>query len=173
MSLKILLTEEQIQQKVREMASRIDRDYAGKEIHIVGILKGCVMFLSDLTRALEAPVRFGFMGLRSYGSATESSGVVEITADLSEPIQDRHVLVVEDIVDTGLTMKYLLENLSTRHPRSLKVCTLLHKPERKRTDVPLDYVGFTIPDHFVFGYGLDNDQKDRNLPYIAYLEQSA
>lgn len=173
MSLKILLTEEQIQQKVLEMASRIDRDYSGEEIHIVGILKGCVMFLSDLARALETPVRFGFMGLRSYGSATESSGVVEITADLSEPIQDRHVLVVEDIVDTGLTMKYLLENLSTRRPRSLKVCTLLHKPERKRVDVPLDYVGFTIPDHFVFGYGLDNDQKDRNLPYIAYLEQSA
>jgi hypoxanthine phosphoribosyltransferase len=170
MGIKILLTEEQVRERVREMAAQIRDDYEGKDLLAVGILKGCIMFLADLTRAIDLPMAIGFMGLRSYGSATETSGVVEITADLSHPITDRDVLIVEDIVDTGLTMKYLLENLSTRQPRSIRVCTLLHKPDRSRVQVPLDYVGFTIPDRFVFGYGLDRDQRERNLPHIAYLE---
>ncbi|MBW2262421.1 MAG: hypoxanthine phosphoribosyltransferase [Deltaproteobacteria bacterium] len=171
MDLKILISEEDITKRVREMAREIRDDYDGREIVVVGILKGCFMFLADLTRAIDLPMNIGFMGLRSYGSATETSGVVEIAADLSHPIQDKDVLIVEDIVDTGLTMKYLIDNLSTRGPTSLKVCTLLHKPDRKRVEVPLDYVGFTVPDKFVVGYGLDHDQKLRNLPYIACLEE--
>lgn len=170
MDVKVLITEEEIRDKIDELAARIRKDYEGKELVVVGILKGCVMFLADLARRIDLPMSIGFMGLRSYGSATETSGVVEITADLSHPIQDKDVLVVEDIVDTGLTMQYLLENLSTRRPRSLKVCSLLVKPERKRVEVPLDYVGFVVPDRFVFGYGLDRDQKGRNLPYIAYVD---
>ncbi len=170
MDLEILITEKDLQGRVREMGREIARDYDGGEIVVVGILKGCFMFLADLTRAIDLPMKVGFMGLRSYGSETETSGVVEITADLSHPIQGKDVLVVEDIVDTGLTMKYLLENLSTRGPRSLKVCTLLHKPDRKRVDVPLDYVGFTVPDRFVVGYGLDHDQRLRNLPHIACID---
>jgi hypoxanthine phosphoribosyltransferase len=170
MSHEILIGEEDIARRVREMGRQITDDYDGSEIMAVGILKGSFIFLADLTRAIDLPLEVGFMGLRSYGSETETSGVVEITADLSHPIQDKHVLVVEDIVDTGLTMKYLLENLSTRGPSSLRVCTLLHKPDRKRVEVSLDYVGFTVPDRFVVGYGLDHDQRLRNLPHIACLD---
>lgn len=173
MNIKVLIPEEDIRKRVDEMASQIRKDYEGKDLVIVGILKGCVMFLADIARAIDLPMSMGFMGLRSYGSATETSGVVEITADLTYPIQDKDVLVVEDIVDTGLTMKYLVENLSTRQPRSLKVCTLLHKPDRKRVEVQIDYVGFTVGDEFVVGYGLDYDQKYRNLPHIAVIEEES
>jgi hypoxanthine phosphoribosyltransferase len=170
MSLKVLITSERIRDRVHELGELIARDYEGKDLVLVGILKGSFVFLADLARSIDLPMSIGFMGLRSYGSATETSGVVEITADLSQPIQDRDVLIVEDIVDTGLTMKYLIETLSIRRPRSLRVCTLLHKPDRKRVEVPLDYVGFEVPDRFVVGYGLDHDQRERNLPHIAYVE---
>jgi len=168
---RVLLDELEIRRRILELAREIRRDYEGKDLVLVGILKGSVMFLADLARAIDLPMSLGFIGVRSYGSATETSGVVEITADLTHPVQDKDVLIVEDIVDTGLTMKYLLETLSIRQPRSLRVCTLLHKPERKRVDVTLDYVGFTVPDRFVVGFGLDHDQKYRNLPYIAVIDE--
>jgi hypoxanthine phosphoribosyltransferase len=136
---------------------------------VVGVLKGAIFFLTDLVRRIDLPLSMDFLGLSSYGDATESSGVVRITQDLSRPIVDRDVLVVEDIVDTGLTLWFLRENLLARRPRSLRICTLLHKPSNTLREVPLDYVGFTIENRFVVGYGLDYEQRYRNLPYIGYL----
>jgi hypoxanthine phosphoribosyltransferase len=165
-----MITEEEIRKKVIELAGDIKRDFIGKEPVFVGILNGCFPFLADLLRHIDVTCCVDFMRLRSYGAATETSGVVEITAELQRSIVGKDVIVVEDIVDTGLTMSYLVENLKTRRPRSMKVCTLLDKPARRLIDVTLDYVGFIIPDQFVVGYGLDYDEKYRNIPYITVYE---
>jgi hypoxanthine phosphoribosyltransferase len=156
---------------VGELGRQIERDYAGKELVLVGVLKGAFVFVSDLARAIDLPLTIDFVGLSSYGEATESSGVVKITSDLTKPIADKHVLVVEDIIDTGLTMRYLLDNLATRHPASVKICGLLHKPSRARTKIPVDYLGFPVEDKFVVGYGLDAGEKYRNLPFIGVMRK--
>jgi hypoxanthine phosphoribosyltransferase len=166
-----LLSRETIAKRVSELGQQIRRDYEGKELVLVGVLKGSFLFIADLAREIAGhDVLIDFLGLASYGDSTSSSGVVQITSDLTKPIQDKHVLVVEDIVDTGLTMEYLLDNLRTRHPASVKLCSLLHKPDRAVKKIPIDYLGFTIPDLFVIGYGLDYAQRYRNLPYIGVLE---
>jgi hypoxanthine phosphoribosyltransferase len=166
-----LLSQEKIGARVRELGAEIARDYEGKELVLVGVLKGSFLFIADLARAIPGDaVQIEFLGLASYGDATRSSGVVQITADLTKPVAGKHVVVVEDIVDTGLTMEYLLDNLRTRHPASVKLCSLLHKPDRAVKQIAIDYLGFTIPDLFVIGYGLDYAQRYRNLPYIGVLE---
>ena len=164
-----LYSAEQIARRVRELGAQIERDYQGKELVMLGVLKGSYIFCSDLTRAIDLPLSVDFIGLSSYGEATESSGVVKITSDLAKPIEAKHVLIVEDIVDTGLTMRYLLDNLMTRHPASIKICALLSKPSRARTRIPIDYLGFQIEDRFVVGYGLDAGDKYRNVPFIGVL----
>ncbi|MGE5554335.1 MAG: hypoxanthine phosphoribosyltransferase [Betaproteobacteria bacterium] len=166
---EILLQPDQLSAKIKELGRTISRDYADKDPLLIGVLKGAVVFLSDLLREITVPVSVDFMAVSSYGAATKSSGIVRILKDLDESIEGRHVLVVEDIVDTGLTLHYMLENLSSRHPASLKVCALLDKPERRQVAVPVDYIGFHIPDKFVVGYGLDYAEKYRNLPYIGVL----
>jgi hypoxanthine phosphoribosyltransferase len=169
--IKELYSAEQLAKRVRELGEQIARDYDGRELVLVGVLKGSFCFISDLARAIPSTnVRIDFLGLASYGDETKSSGVVRITQDLTKPVEAQHVLVVEDIVDTGLTMDYLMENLRTRHPASVKLCALLHKPSRIKKEVGIDYLGFTIPDLFVIGYGLDYAQRYRNLPYIGVLE---
>ena len=165
--LEVMLSAEQIAKRVRELGRQIQSDYDGKDLVLLGVLKGSFLFISDLARAIDLPLSIDFIGLSSYGEATESSGVVKITSDLSKPIEDKHVVIVEDIVDTGLTMRYLLDNLATRHPASVKLCTLLHKPARARTRIPIDYLGFEIEDRFVVGYGLDAAEKYRNVPFIG------
>lgn len=165
--LEMLLSAEQIAARVKEMGRQIERDYEGKELVLLGVLKGSFLFISDLARAIDLPLAVDFIGLSSYGEATESSGVVKITSDVSRPIENKHVVIVEDIVDTGLTMRYLLDNLATRHPASVKLCTLLHKPSRARTRIRIDYLGFDIEDRFVVGYGLDAAEKYRNVPFIG------
>lgn len=167
----VLLSAETIAARVRELGKQITEDYRDKHLVIVGILKGSFLFAADLARAIDlTDVRVDFLGLRSYGTGTESSGVVQITYDLSAPIEGQDVLIVEDIVDTGLSMRYLLDNLATRRPRSVKICSLLHKPARTRVKITVDYLGFTIEDKFVVGYGLDYAEKFRNLPYIGVIE---
>ncbi len=163
----VLLSTEQIQARVAELGAQISRDYGSEGVTMVGILKGCFVFFSDLVRACDIPLRTEFIGISSYGDEAKSSGVVKITSDLTQPIENERVLIVEDIVDTGLTMQYLLGNFATRKPSDLKVCTLLHKPARTQVEVPIDYVGFTIEDEFVVGYGLDYAQYYRNLPYVG------
>jgi hypoxanthine phosphoribosyltransferase len=170
--LNVLISEEQLRKRCRDLGAQITEDYAGEEIHVIGVLKGAAVFVADLIREIDLDVSLDFLGVSSYGSRTESSGVVRMTSDLSVPIQGRHVLIVEDIVDTGLTMKYLLENLQTRMPESLQVCTLLHKPSNARVQVPLKYVGFEIANEFVIGYGLDDAEFSRHLPYIGVVPQS-
>jgi hypoxanthine phosphoribosyltransferase len=165
--LDTLIDADTLAARIRELGASISRDYEGQELVVVGILKGSFIFLADLVRAMNVDHRIDFLGLSSYGHAESSSGVVQIVSDLSKPIEGCDVLIVEDIIDTGLTMRYLLDNLATRRPRSVRVCTLLHKPSRARTEVPIDYVGFTIDDHFVIGYGLDYQDKMRNIPYIG------
>ena len=167
---QILITSEEITERVRELGAEIGRDYDGVELLLVGVLKGAVVFLADLMRAIPIPVACDFMGVSSYGVGKSSSGVVKITADLSQSIEGCHVLLVEDIIDTGRTIRYLKRNLETRRPASLKICTLLDKLDRREVEVRLDYVGFRIPDEFVVGYGLDAAGLYRNLPYIAALE---
>ncbi|MCX7780147.1 MAG: hypoxanthine phosphoribosyltransferase [Negativicutes bacterium] len=167
---EILLTSEQIAARIREMGEEISADYAGKEILMIGILRGAVIFMSDLARAINVPVSLDFMAVSSYGSSTTSSGVVRILKDLDEEVQGKHLLIVEDIIDTGLTLNYLLDNLRSRNPASIKICTLLNKPERRKAEVNIDYNGFTIPDSFVVGYGLDYAEKYRNLPFIGILK---
>jgi hypoxanthine phosphoribosyltransferase len=167
---EVLLTEEQLRARIAEMAAAITRDYAGEPLKLVGVLKGSFVFMADLARAIDLPVKVDFIGTTSY-QGTKSSGVVRITNDLSWPIAGEHVLLVEDIVDTGLTMKYLLSNLETRRPASVKVCALLQKPSRAKVEVPIAYKGFEIPDAFVVGYGLDWDGRLRNLPYIGVLRE--
>jgi hypoxanthine phosphoribosyltransferase len=166
-----LVPEEQLAQRVRQLADEISRDYAGRDLVLVGVLKGAVFFLSDLMRHLRIPVEVDFMAVASYGSATKSSGVVRILKDLDAAIEGRDVLIVEDIVDSGLTLQYLLRNLAGRNPRSLEVCALLVKPERQKVELPTRYVGFEIPNRFAIGYGLDYDERYRNLPYVASLKR--
>ncbi|HPX36964.1 MAG TPA: hypoxanthine phosphoribosyltransferase [Mycobacterium sp.] len=170
----VLFSEDQIRARTAELGATVARDYAeslgNQDLLLVTVLKGAVMFVSDLARAIPLPTQLEFMAVSSYGSATSSSGVVRILKDLDRDIADRDVLIVEDIVDSGLTLSWLLRNLSTRHPRSLKVCTLLRKPEAVRDDVDIAYVGFDIPNEFVVGYGLDYAERYRDLPYIGTLE---
>lgn len=158
-----------IQARVHELAHRITRDYQQSDLVMVPVLKGSFVFAADLMRRIDLPVGVDFLGLRSY-DGTDTTGVVQITSDLTRPVQDKDVIVVEDIVDTGLTMAYLMENLGTRHPRSLRIASLLHKPARTRVPVEIHYLGFQIEDVFAVGYGLDYEQKYRNLPYIGVLE---
>ena len=166
----VLIAEEEIDKRVREIADQISKDYAGRQVHLVCVLKGGSFFMCELAKRITVPVSLDFMSVSSYGSDTKSSGVVKIVKDLDESIRDKDVLVVEDIVDSGRTLSYLMEMLRDRSPRSLKLCTLLDKPERRVIDVPVDYTGFAIPDKFVVGYGLDYDQRYRNLPYIGVVE---
>jgi hypoxanthine phosphoribosyltransferase len=167
---EVLVTSEDLQRRVAELGEEISRDYAGRSLLLVGVLKGAVFFLSDLMRFIDIPVEVDFMAVASYGSATDSSGVVRILKDLDAAIEDRDVLIVEDIVDSGLTLQYLLRNLGSRNPRTLEVCALLTKPERRKVDLPTRYVGFEIADRFVVGYGLDYAERHRNLPFVAALE---
>lgn len=171
--LKVLLSKEQIEERVNELAAAISRDYKGKKVLLIGVLKGAVIFLSDLCRQLEIESQIDFMAVSSYGSSTASSGVVRILKDLDEEIEGRDVLLVEDIVDTGLTLKYLKENLQARRPRSLKIATLLDKPERRKVDIEPDYCGFRIPNEFVVGYGLDYNEEYRYLADICILLEFA
>lgn len=168
----VLLSEQQIQDKTAELAATVGADYAdcGEDLLLVTVLKGAVMFVTDLARAIPVPTQLEFMAVSSYGSSTSSSGVVRILKDLDRDISDRDVLIVEDIVDSGLTLSWLLRNLASRRPRSLKVCTLLRKPDAVRADVDISYVGFDIPNEFVVGYGLDYAERYRDLPYIGTLE---
>jgi hypoxanthine phosphoribosyltransferase len=168
---EVLVTAEQLQRRVRELGEEISRHYAGGSLLLVGVLKGAIFFLADLMRAIEIPVEVDFMAVASYGSSTDSSGVVRILKDLDTAIEDRDVLIVEDIVDSGLTLQYLLRNLGSRDPRTLGVCALLTKPGRREVDLPIRYVGFEIPDTFVVGYGLDHGERHRNLPFVATLAQ--
>ena len=168
--IEVLVTKEDVEKRISEMADEINRAYAGKSLHLVCVLKGGAFFMCELAKHLNMPVSLDFMSVSSYGSATKSSGVVKIVKDLDEPIKDKDVLVVEDIVDSGRTLSYLMEMLKDRGPASLHLCTLLDKPERRVVDVNVDYTGFQIPDKFVVGYGLDYDQHYRNLPYIGVVE---
>ncbi len=167
---EIILNEEEISQIVQELGEKISKDYEGKEIIVIGILKGAILFLSDLVRYIKVPVTFDFMAVSSYGDSVNSSGAVRFLKDLDTSIENKHVLIVEDIVDTGLTFNYLLDNLRSRKPASLKTCTLLDKPSRRKIDVQVDYKGKEVPDEFLVGYGLDYAEKYRNLPYIAILK---
>lgn len=167
-----LLSTEAISARVRELGAEITREYAGKALVLVCVLKGSFVFAADLARAIDLPVRIDFLGVRSYGIDTETSGVVQITHDLSRAIEQEHLLLVEDIVDTGLTIAYLMDLLRTRGPASVRVCALLHKPARARVEVKIDFLGFTIEDRFVVGYGLDFAERYRNLPYIGVVERS-
>lgn len=166
---EVLLTEEQVDTRISEIGAQISREYEGKEVHLVCVLKGGTFFTCELAKRISVPVSLDFMSVSSYGSDTKSSGVVRIVKDLDEPLRGKDVIVVEDIVDSGRTLSYLLEMLKDRGPASLKLCTLLDKPERRVTDVKVDYTGFRVPDEFVVGYGLDYDQKYRNLPYIGMV----
>jgi hypoxanthine phosphoribosyltransferase len=166
--LDVLIDEETLQKRITELAREISNEYADKDLALIAILKGSYMFLADLSRALTVECTVDFLGVSSYGHRSSSTGVVQITSDLTAPIEGRDVLIVEDIIDTGLTMRYLLENLATRKPRSIKVCSLLHKPSRSKVEVPVDYVGFVIEDHFVIGYGLDYHDRFRNVPFIGH-----
>jgi hypoxanthine phosphoribosyltransferase len=166
-----LVSQEDLQRRVRELGAEISRDYADKDLFLVGVLKGAVFFLSDLMRALEVDCEVDFMAVASYGSSTDSSGVVRILKDLDATIEGKDVLIVEDIIDSGLTLSYLLRTLRAREPRSLEVCALLTKPERREVDLPIRYTGFEIPNKFVIGYGLDHAERYRNLPYVAVLQE--
>jgi hypoxanthine phosphoribosyltransferase len=168
----VMISAEQIAQRVRELGAQITNDYANTSLVLVCVLKGSFVFAADLVRAIDLPLRVDFLGVRSYGEGTETTGVVQITQDLSRPIEHEHVVIVEDIVDTGLTIAHLIDLFRTRAPASVRVCTLLHKPARARVPVRLDYVGFTIEDRFVVGYGLDVAERYRNIPYIGVLEEN-
>ena len=168
--MEVLIGAADIQRRVKELGQEIGASFAGGDLVLVGVLKGSFLFLADLCRHIDLPLRCDFLGVSSYGDHTKTSGIIRITSDLSRSISGKDVLLVEDIVDTGLTMRYLLDNLSTRRPRRLQVCSLLDKPARRRVEVPIDFLGFTVPDVFVVGYGLDYDEKYRNLPFIGVLK---
>jgi len=170
---EVLFSENELAVRVKELGMQLTRDYAGQEILMIGVLRGAIIFMADLARAIQLPVAFDFMAVSSYGASTTSTGVVRILKDLDEAVEGKHVLIVEDIIDSGLTLNYLLENLKSRNPQSIKICTLLNKPERRKSNVPVDYNGFIIPDHFVVGYGLDYAGKYRNLPFIGILKRKA
>ena len=170
--IRVLLSEEEVDKRIREIAGEINRDYAGRAVHLICILKGGVFFTCELAKRLTVPVSLDFMSVSSYGSGTESSGVVRIVKDLDQPLEGKEVLIGEDIIDSGRTLAYLIDLLQKRNPKSIRLCTLLDKPERRvKKQVTVDYTCFTIPDEFVVGYGLDYDQKYRNLPYIGVVEQ--
>ena len=168
--IRVLLTEEEVDKRINEVAEQINKDYAGKSVHLICILKGGVFFTCELAKRLNMPVSMDFMSVSSYGAGTVSSGVVRIIKDLDEPLEGKNVLIVEDIIDSGRTLAYLIEVLKQRGPKDIHLCTLLDKPERRVKDVKVDYVCFNIPDEFVVGYGLDYAQKYRNLPYIGVVE---
>ena len=170
--ISVLLTQEQVESRIRELGEEISRDYAGRSLHMICILKGGAMFMTQLTKSIDPsiPVSLDFTSVSSYGNESTSGGVVRIIKDLDQPIRDRDVIVVEDIIDTGWTLSYLLELLKDRKPASLKLCTMLDKPDRREVDVKVDYVGYQIPDYFVVGYGLDYAQKHRTLPFIGIVE---
>lgn len=168
--IEVMYSEDEVMRRIKELAEQINRDYEGKEIHMIGILRGGSFFMCELAKHITVPVTIDFMSASSYGMSTTSSGVVKIVKDLEEPIVGRDVIVVEDIIDTGRTLSYLLEMLSQRGPKSLKLCTLLDKPDRRVVEVNIDYNGYSIPDEFVVGYGLDYAQKYRNLPYIGIVK---
>lgn len=168
--IRVLLPEEEVDARIQAIGEQISRDYAGRQVHLICVLKGGSFFMCELAKRITVPVSMDFMAVSSYGGGTESKGVVKIVKDLDEPIKDKDVLVVEDIVDSGRTLSYLLEMHKNRGPKSLHLCTLLDKPDRRVVDVDVDYTGFQIPDEFVVGYGLDYDQRYRNLPYIGVIE---
>jgi hypoxanthine phosphoribosyltransferase len=168
---EILVQPDELKQRVRALGRAVSEEYAGRDLLLIGVLKGAVFFLADLMRQISLPCEVDFMAVSSYGSATDSSGVVRILKDLDVAIDGRHVLIVEDIVDSGLTLQYLMRNLGARNPASLEVCALLTKPERRKVELPIRFVGFEIPDRFAIGYGLDHAEKYRNLPYVAALVQ--
>lgn len=169
--IRVLLSEQEVDKRISEIGQQISRDYEGRQVHMICVLKGGVCFTCELAKRITVPVTFDFMSISSYGSGTESSGVVKIIKDLDEPLKDKDVLIVEDIIDSGRTLSYLIKILKERGPKSVRLCTLLDKPERRVIkDVTVDYTCFTIPDEFVVGYGLDYDQKYRNLPYIGVVE---
>lgn len=167
----VMISEEQLASKVEELAKQIEKDYEGQELLVVGILKGASVFVSDLIRKINLDVNIDFMSVSSYGNSTESSGVVKILKDLDVNIEGKNVLIVEDIIDSGLTLSNLVAALETRNPKSLKICTLLDKPQRRAANIPVDYVGFVIEDKFIVGYGIDYAEKYRNLPYIGIVEE--
>jgi hypoxanthine phosphoribosyltransferase len=169
-SVDVRISQETLESRVRELGKEITRDYQGRSLTLVSVLKGSVMFLADLARSIDLPIRLDFLGLSSYGGETETTGVVRITSDLSRPIEHEDVLVVEDIIDTGLTMAFLLENLASRRPATVKICALLEKPSRARKKIDIHYKGFVIDDFFAVGYGLDYDERYRNLPFIGVLK---
>ncbi len=168
--IRVLLTEQEVDARIQEIADKINRDYEGREVHMICVLKGGVFFMCELAKRVKVPVSLDFMSVSSYGDDTKSSGVVKIVKDLDQPLEGKEVLVVEDIIDSGRTLSYLLDILKSRNPNSVRLCTLLDKPERRVTDVSVDYCCFNIPDEFVVGYGLDYAQKYRNLPYIGVVE---
>ncbi|SHM68645.1 hypoxanthine phosphoribosyltransferase [Caldanaerovirga acetigignens] len=171
---EILISEEEIKKKLKELGKRITEDYRDKkDILLVGVLKGAVLFIADLIRHIDLPLQVDFMAVSSYGASTESSGVVRILKDLDENIEGKNILIVEDIIDSGLTLSYLYNMLKSRKPASIKICTLLDKPSRRKVKIKVDYLGFEIPDYFVVGYGLDYNEKYRNLPFIGILKEEA
>ena len=168
--IKVLLSEEEVDSRIRQIAAKISKDYAGREIHLICVLKGGVFFTCELAKRITVPVSLDFMSVSSYGDDTKSSGVVKIVKDLDQPLEGKDVLIVEDILDSGVTLHYLMQILAARGANSIRLCTLLSKPERRKIDVNVDYLGFEIPDEFVVGYGLDYAEKYRNLPYIGILK---
>ncbi|MDD7770528.1 hypoxanthine phosphoribosyltransferase [Suipraeoptans intestinalis] len=168
--IRVMISEEEVAKRIEELGKEISRDYEGKQVHLICVLKGGVFFMCELAKRISVPLSMDFMSVSSYGNATSSSGVVKIAKDLDESLEGKDVLVVEDIIDSGRTLSYLWEILGQRHPNSMKLCTLLDKPDRRVKDIRVDYVGFEIPDEFVVGYGLDYTQKYRNLPYIGVVE---
>ena len=166
---QILVSETELRESIASMGRKLAKEYEGQELVLIGVLKGAIMFIVDLARAIDLPVKLDFMAVASYGASTETSGIVRILKDLDSSIEGKHVIIVEDIIDSGLTLNYILETLHTRNPASLKVCALLNKPARRRVNVPVDYICFDIPDEFVVGYGLDFNQIYRNLPFVGVL----
>ena len=169
---EVLFTPEQIASRIRQIGTEVGRDFEGREVCVIGLIKSCMVFMADLVRAIPGDITTDFIGLASYGAGNRSSGQVRIVSDLAMPVENRHVVVVEDIVDTGLTISYLRRNLEARHPRSIRVCALVDKIERRQVDVRIEYVGFTIPNVFVVGYGFDFGGLYRNLPYVAALDET-
>lgn len=169
---EVLLNEEAIKEKIKVLGAQITEDYRGKDLILLGILKGSVMFMSDLMKEINLPCKMDFMAVSSYGDATQSSGIVKIIKDLDFEIKDKHILIIEDIIDTGITLKYLMKYLSARNPSSLEIVCLLNKPERRKEQLEVKYLGFDVPDHFLVGYGLDYAETYRNLPYIGILKES-
>ncbi|KAB1435886.1 hypoxanthine phosphoribosyltransferase [Candidatus Galacturonibacter soehngenii] len=169
--IRVLVSEEEVDKRIKEVGEQISKDYEGQEVHVICVLKGGVFFMCELAKRITVPLSMDFMSVSSYGNEKQSSGVVKIVKDLDEALEGKNVIIVEDIIDSGRTLSYLVEILKKRNPKSLKICTLLDKPERRVTDVKVDYVGFNIPDEFVVGYGLDYAQKYRNLPFIGVVEE--